>query len=403
MKIITSLFILLLSFGAIGQSYNRIDAMRLIQEGDNFLRMGNWEYALSRYNDAIVMDPDYADALMKRSVLYEQTGRAREASMDYQRALSLNPYSAHIYDLRLRKDMIASDYINPINQQERSNLEIERMLDDCIQWDSYELALANIDTLLLRGYNQQLELEKKALVYFLKNDLKSSMDAINQIQKISDSSYMAMDLEGLIFLKNGKNKDAIYRFSQAIAINPSFPVFYFNRAMAYRLDGNNEAALIDLNSAIKKSKDNAEAYVLRALIKKEDGDLNGALKDYSSAIDANPENSDALHNRGYVLKLMGDYNAALNDANALVRLDPNSAEHWNLKGNMHFLYNQYREAIEAYTNTIAMNPEYAEAYYNRGLAQLMNYMPRQGCSDLRESENLGYEGAQAMYINYCGK
>lgn len=391
------------SFLAMGQSFNRLDAIRLIKEGDNFMRMGNWEYALSRYNDAVITDPEYADALMKRAALYEQTGRQREAAIDYQRAISLNPYSVHIYDQRIRKEMIASDYLNPMDKEDKTNEEIERLIDDCIQWDAYSTALANIDTLLSRGFEPILEMEKKALIYFLTGELDSSQAVIRDIENMTDASYMAADISGLIQLKRGNTNGAIAHFNRAISIDPTFPVFYFNRSMAHRMNGNTNEALKDLNASIKKSKENAEAYVLRALIKKESGDLNGALQDYSSAIAVNPNNSKALHNRGYVLKLMGDYTSALNDATALVKLDPNTPEHWNLKGNLHFLYNEFEEAIQAFTNAIAMHPEYAEAYYNRGLAQLMNYMLAQGCADLRESEALGYDGADEVYSNYCEK
>jgi hypothetical protein len=33
----------------------------------------------------------------------------------------------------------------------------------------------------------------------------------------------------------------------------------------------------------------------------------------------------------------------------------------------------------------------------------MNYMLAQGCADLRESEALGYDGAEEVYSNYCEK
>lgn len=61
------------------QSSARLESMRFIKEGDNFLRMGNWNDAMASYSSSIIADPSYADGYMKRAMLNERLGSQTDA------------------------------------------------------------------------------------------------------------------------------------------------------------------------------------------------------------------------------------------------------------------------------------------------------------------------------------
>lgn len=65
------------------------------------------------------------------------------------------------------------------------------------------------------------------------------------------------------------------------------------------------------------------------------------------------------------------------------------------------LFGYYNRAVEDYSQAILRNPEFAEAYYNRGIAHLKNYEMIDGCQDLAQSADLGYEQAAEKQRFFC--
>jgi tetratricopeptide (TPR) repeat protein len=380
----------------------RREAINHILEGDNFLRMGNWEYALNSYNNAVLSDSQYGDAYMKRALVHEKLGRSKESQHDYNMAIGLNPYSIFIFDKRNIGGLLSSDYKGQLSDEQTMGFEMERKVDDFISSGYYEAALTGLDSLLEIGFNPLLDMERKAIVLFLTGDLQGTRTALDSMQLQAGDSYIGKELLGLILLKENKIGEAIDVFTEAIRIQPNNQVAYFNRSLAYRLNGQTAEAAADMNKAIKIGLNSAEAFFFRALLKKDTGDISGALEDYDKAIVANPAFADAIYNRAYTLKLLGDYSSALDNANEVIDLDPETAEHWNLKGNIHFMFGEYREAIECYSQAVAIRSDYAEAYYNRGITHLMLFVPIKGCEDLERSKQLGYPAAVKKSEAFCG-
>jgi len=395
---------------AAGQSATRIEAMRFVREGDNFLRIGNWEQALVSYSNAIAADQGYADAYMKRSSLNEIVGRYSEAMVDYDTAVRLNPYSVAIFDQRRRLSMLATNYKGALHGVGSGNGHapedepfLDHRVDDFIEMGMYAEAIQDIDTLLAAGYNEQYELEKKALVFLLLGDYTNSRATAQDILTRYPHSFLAHDVLGVTSLRQDRPDEAIESFSQSIQINPRFPLSWFNRAIAYRMKGMTPRALSDLNYALQLGQEATSAYFMRALLYKEDGEYEKALKDYDRVISRDDSHTDALYNRSFTHKLLGDYHSALKDAETILQLDPNSADYWNLQGNVQVLFGNYYDAIDSFSRAISFNPTFAEAFYNRGIAHLLLYSATQACQDLKTGKQHGYDRAGIMLEAFCGR
>lgn len=386
----------------------RQEAIKHVNEGDNLMRTGRWEIAENAYSNAIAADPDFADAYMKRALLYRMTGRYGQAESDYQKAMAINPYSEYIYDQRAALKMMATDYrgaLDDINKAIALNSDNNELVDfrieDYVALEQYEKALKDIDRLIEDGHNVETEYLKKAYVSMLNDDpalFKSSIDAV---LAQNEQSAIAFDLLGLFELRKGAYGAALKHFDKAIALDSELDVAYFNRAVANRHLGRPQQALNDLNTAIAISQNKAHILFTRAVIKKELGDVRGSLDDYDVLISNNDCYLKALYNRAFSHKYLGDYQNALNDAEQILKINPDGADHWNLNGNIQLLYGNTTEAIRMYSEAIFINNQYAEAYYNRGLAYIMQYRSIEGCNDLQRSIDLGYERAQPLSNEYC--
>ncbi|HAC25514.1 MAG TPA: hypothetical protein DCE81_11405 [Cytophagales bacterium] len=396
---------LLLGIGAVAQNSARMEAMRLIREGDNYLRMGQWNEALVFFNNAVNADPGFADAFMKRAALNKRMGYETEAYADFNRALAINPYSTYIYDQRFKIELLAIEYFAPADErtlaENTSPIQMDHESDDLINTGAYNEALLVIDSLIALGYEREYEFEKKALIYFLQEDYARCEQFIDSALAISPASALPYDLRGLSQMRRGEINQALASFSLAIEKDPSFSLAFLNRAVAHLRNGDQDAALKDLRVSIELNQEIALSHYLQGTILSQKGEIRKSLDAYNAALDLDDTNTKALFNRSFTWKMMGDFTRAMEDAAIIVELNPESAEFWNLKGNMHTLYTDYYDAIDCYDRAIDLKPDYGEAYFNRGLAYLMSYAPIQGCDDLQESRRHGYARAEKAITHFC--
>lgn len=100
----------------------------LIQRGDALLKIGRLQEAERHYREAAVLDPLNNEAFRKAANFLHNENRNEEALLFIERAVTLSPYRARLYELRGRirqqldmKDLSALDYkksieLDPINQ-----------------------------------------------------------------------------------------------------------------------------------------------------------------------------------------------------------------------------------------------------------------------------------------------
>ena len=72
-----TLFLLLfLSFSFLGdaQTSSRAEAIRFLQDGERFLQRGQLTEALDQFTNAIQADYSYANAFLKRAMIYQMQG-----------------------------------------------------------------------------------------------------------------------------------------------------------------------------------------------------------------------------------------------------------------------------------------------------------------------------------------
>ena len=404
--LVLSLF-LQASIASIAQNAPRREAIKQIKDGDSYLRMGNWNDAMLCYGNAINADASFADAFMKRAVLHRKLGMNREADLDYQRPVSLNPGSVYIYDQRFKLNMLAMEYYgsNP-SAQAMDNVQpiaLDVLADDWIQRGAYQKAMELTDSLIAMGFEKDFEWEKKALLHLLQGEWVKSGEAADSALMISSTSALAHDLKGLSQLKAGQSALALESFTKAIQLEPNFAVAYFNRASAYIALGDVQMAMKDLEKGFRMNQEASMNRYVQAIAMQPKTNWSEAINTYNDALELDGSNTQILFNRAFTWKMLGDFSKAMEDAQRIVELAPDSPQYWNLKGNMHMMYAEYTEAAECYGRAIGLNAEYAEAYYNRGLAFLMNYDPDNGCMDLNQSAFLGYQRAIETKDLFCGK
>ena len=192
--------------------------------------------------------------------------------------------------------------------------------------------------------------------------------------------------------------EAIWRFTQVLAVQPRSADTYSSRGLAYLergRPGDADLAITDLSRAADLSPHIAAPYYNRAvayLDRGHPGDLNRALNDLEQAIAADSESAGAYVNRAAVYLergQSGDLKLAFDDLQRAIELQPELATAWVNRGNAYLQRGQAGDtelAISDFTKAIELAPDSAMGYYNRGLvySALEDWQP--STADLRAAQ-----------------
>jgi tetratricopeptide (TPR) repeat protein len=403
------LMLLGISCAVVAQSPQRIEAMRMVQQGDNRLQVGQFQDAIFSYTNAITTDNSFTDAYMKRSSLYQRLGQTTQAKQDYDAALRINPYSANLLDEEAKLSFMIERYTEGLENLEHAiamepdNYQLrDHRVDGYILTGEYQQAKNDLELLRETGFNEELIVLKQGLIQFLENDLIDARNSFEQVLEINSGNALALDVLGLILIKHQNYDEAIQRFDEAIAVNPSFALAIYNKGVAYKLKGMDAQALTYFDQAIDAHLNIAPVYFARGLLRRDVGDYKGAISDYSQLTARDSIYFDAIYNRAFTYEMIGEFDNALSDANEAIELDPEDAHAWKLRGNIHMLFGDYGEAIIDFTQALKLDDQMIEALFSRGLSKVLNYRLKDGCQDMRLARDMGYEGGDDALGNFCG-
>jgi tetratricopeptide (TPR) repeat protein len=154
-----------------------------------------------------------------------------------------------------------------------------------------------------------------------------------------------------------KDPDEQVRFyTQAIRLNPTDALAFYNRGLARDAKGDVEGAVADYNEAIRLNPTYVNAFIARGIARYDKKDMEGALADYSEGIRLDPTNADAFYNRGLARYVEGDMEGALADYSEAIRLNPTYAEAFYNRSLARSDKGDAEGALADYTEAIRLNP-----------------------------------------------
>jgi tetratricopeptide (TPR) repeat protein len=208
--------------------------------------------ALVEYNQAIKLDPNYADVYYSRGAIRYELGDKQGAIADYNQAIKINPnYAKAYYNRGLA---------------------------------SYELGDKQG---AIADYNLAIKLDPKYADAYIGR---------------GTARYKLEDKQG-----------AITDYNQAIKINPTSAEAYYNRGLVRDDLRDKQGAMNDYTQAIMINPNDADAYYNRGFVRYHLGDKQGAITDYTQAIKINPNYAYAYNNRGAIRYQLGDKQGAIQD------------------------------------------------------------------------------------------
>ncbi len=306
--------------------------------------------ALAACDAALAMEPEWAEAHNLRGIQLDALGRTAEARAAYQTALQLDPELAGVEENleAVERDLAAQEALTQAENYLRANA-LEAALETC------RIALENAPDLpeahLLHG--QILESQQQPTAA-----LEAYREARTRDATLEKAVTAVLRLE---LAENERNA------------SPS-PQAWQQLERAYRYDaaGNTLQALTACDEVLAQCPQWAEAHNLRGLLLEILELPEDALEAYDRALQLAPDFSDARDNRQELRETLqarphlaqaqtyleaGDHYEAVLACNQALTLAPQLAAGFRLRGAILEAMGKEREALEAYRRGVAVEPD----------------------------------------------
>jgi tetratricopeptide (TPR) repeat protein/V8-like Glu-specific endopeptidase len=261
-------------------------------KADDYFLVANEKYersdysgALSNYNRAIAMNPQYAFAYNNRANLYLQQRELRKALSDYNRAISLQPNLALAYSNRGTVKTELQDTRGALADYNRA-----------ISLDPKDyLAFNN------RGFLRDEKL----------NDVIGALNDYNKAISLNPYQALAYNNRGnLQRQKRGDRAAALADYNRAIQISPQDPMAYYNRADLSYFFGDKGAAVQDFTQVVSLSPNSWIGAIAQGAIDLEQGRFAQALGNFQKSGQMGADKLDLYKYQGLAHRKLGNRSAA---------------------------------------------------------------------------------------------
>jgi tetratricopeptide (TPR) repeat protein len=146
-------------------------------------------------------------------------------------------------------------------------------------------------------------------------------------------------------------------------------VKYLNSGKAYAAQGKEKEAIIQFANAVKIDPHFAAAHFELAKAYMKSGSAIGAYSELRRTVDLDPKNVEARLTLGQIYLAARQYPKSLEQANAILAMDPKNADAWGLKSGIALANNDRAEALKDIQQALTYAPDRAGFHAQLGLIQ----------------------------------
>jgi len=302
--------------------YFELGVLRFINE--------DYEEAISSYDKALEIKPDYYEVWGNRGVALNDLGKYEEAIASYDKVLEIKPY----------------------DHKARNNRGIALG-----KLGKYEEAIVSYD---------------KAI-------------------EIKPDDYEAWNNRGVTLGNIGRNEEAIVSYNKAIEIKPDDQDAWINRGHALFIMGRYEEANVSYDKSLEIKPDKHEVWNNRGVALAYLCRYEEAIASYDKALEIKPNDHNALCNRGAALGILGRNEEAIVSYDKALEIKPNDHNALCNRGAALGNIGRNEEAISYYDKALQINPNDPNVYFNKACAYSLQNQIELALENLQKAIQLAPE------------
>ena len=385
---------------------NQGDVGALVQLAALYRQSGKLDQAQQVLERAQTIDPTSADVYEEQAALALAQNNVPRAVASLQQALQLDPQrsSAHI--------TLGQLYANQLGQPAAAAAEFQAAAAD----DSADpLIHRQLGETLLRAGNPQAATESfrkaialdensheayhgLAMAYLAQQRYDLATQAEQRALDLAQGNYtLAIVGMGDIERAQGRYDEAITRYRDAIERDPALTAAYLGLGRAAADQGQFDIAINHYQRGLEGAPDDVALLLALGDAQLQQNDVVGALESYGRAKELQPNNAAAHVGLGRALWRQNQSDAALAELSRATQLNPSDTETLLMIGDLNESLGRADVALQAYTAAIAANDRSYEAYYRRGVLLLKQESAAQAIEDLEAAVQRNGSFAQAHY------
>jgi protein O-mannosyl-transferase len=267
---------------------------------------GRLDDAIARYEEALRLNPNLAQAHNNLGKALNDEGRTRDAIAQYEDVLRLNPGLAVAHN-NLGSALNAAGRINEAIVQYEEALRLKPDLAE---------AHGNLGNALnAAGRTNEAIVQYEEALRLAPDDAQTHAELGLALEKTP-----------------GRLDDAIAQYEDALRLKPDDAEAHYNLGNALGDEGRAQESIAHYEQALRLKPDFAEAhYNLGVALAHRPGRLNDAVAQYEQALRLKPDDAEAHNNLGNALNAQGRTQEAIAQYQAALRLKPDdAATHFNI-------------------------------------------------------------------------
>ncbi len=351
---------------------------------------------------------DYFNLAEKQSNYTESPDSLNKAITNYKLALEKKPnsdvYLNQLGNVYYRK----GDYFRALANYQ---LATEKNPDDYIIWqnlasskyklEQYESALEDINRAIALNNTDEGNFDWRGEIHYSLNQLEASKNDFAKGYALAPDNMSIAGKLGILFFKLEQYDSAILYLSKADSLGTMSGNHYNYRGLAYFQSDQYNLALADFEKVIDIAPSLTIAFYNRAYTLSKLGRSDDAIAAYEEIIARDSTDANAIDDLGMIYYNLQDYISATVYFKRAIDLESGEAIYHDHLGNSYYHQMKYTQAIDAYTRSINLYPDDPETYYNRGMAKIQINNNFDGCKDLKQASEMGYENAQTQFNSSC--
>ncbi|HEY9684011.1 MAG TPA: tetratricopeptide repeat protein [Oculatellaceae cyanobacterium] len=240
-----------------GQSFLNVAMSPSQRAGEDAFKEGNYDRAISYFNEAIKADDKRAGLFRDRARAYMGLQEYGAAIADYTATLKLEPNFTSARLDRAASYFYLGDYPKAIADYDELIKANDRNVDAYFgrglchsRLHQYDQALADLNKVVELKPDHQAVFEDIANTYLAQGKLDEAIDAYSHSLKNNKRDANAYYMRANTYRRMGKTSQALADFSSAISIAPGRYEFYNDRGFALFEDHKYREAIADLSNAL---------------------------------------------------------------------------------------------------------------------------------------------------------